>query len=259
MRFQSNSAPQEGSQFIDKILNTFRFFCQSQALKPFLILHFFNTIQVFCGLSIFTYYAIDILTSIRKTEDDTQALSENVSGIIVSLVRIPVSTLATLLLVRVGRRTIALISGVGSSLSALLLTFSLYHTGMLFPANYEHWVNFISLLSFVSCSAFGFFLLPAIMLGETQPSQIRGIACGYIYTMNDIVLGAVLKGYPAMMQHLEVKGIFLLFAMSCLLCTVFIYIFLPETQGKTLEEIEDYFKLPNIMWITRERKINFSL
>jgi hypothetical protein len=104
--------------------------------------------------------------------------------------------------------------------------------------------------------SFGFFALPSIMIGETQPSHIRGLACGYIYTMNDLILGGALKMYPWMSSTLQIHGLFLLFGISCAVCTIFVYFFLPETQGLTLQQIEDYFLQPNIMWTTRHRHQN---
>jgi SP family facilitated glucose transporter-like MFS transporter 8 len=104
--------------------------------------------------------------------------------------------------------------------------------------------------------SFGFFALPSIMLGETQPSNVRGFACAYIYAMNDLLLGGFLKLYPWMLTALQIHGLFLLFGISCAVCTIFLYFFLPETQGLTLQQIEDYFLQPNIMWITRNRYQN---
>jgi hypothetical protein len=96
------------------------------------------------------------------------------------------------------------------------------------------------------------------MIGETEPSHFRGFASGYIYTMNDLILGGFLKMYPWMTTALEIHGLFLLFGISCDVRTIFVYFFSPETQGLTLQQSEDYFLLPNIMWITRHRYQNES-
>jgi len=149
-------------------------------------------------------------------------------------------------MLRAGRRTLAIISGILSSLSAICL-------GILqFEAN----LTFALVIIYVSGMSFGFFFLPAIMIGETQPSYFRGFACGYIFTMNDLLLGGFLKMYPWMLTTLQIHGLFLLFGISCAVCTIFVYLFLPETQGLTLQQIEDYFLQPNIMWITRHRYQN---
>jgi MFS family permease len=168
------------------------------------------------------------------------------TNVIVSGVRVITIFISTVLMLRAGRRTLAMISGILSSLSALCL-------GILqLEANF----TFVLIIIYAGSMSFGFFALPVIMIGETQPSYFRGSACGYIYTMNDLLLGGVLKMYPWMSTTLQIHGLFLLFGISCAVCTIFLYLFLPETQGLTLQQIEDYFLQPNIMWITRHRYKN---
>ena len=222
-----------------QIRQTVRDNVKPRILKPFLIIHLFNIIQIPCGLDILTYYTVDILSKTRnsETQDD---YSYNV---ILSGIRVIIILISTVLMLRAGRRTLAMISGILSSLSALCL-------GILqLEANF----TFALIIIYAGSMSFGFFALPSVMIGETQPSHIRGFACGYIYTMNDLLLAWFLKLYPWMSITLQIHGLFLLFGISCAVCTIFLYLFLPETQGLTLQQIEDYFLQPNIMWITRQK------
>jgi len=149
-----------------------------------------------------------------------------------------------------------MISGILSSLSALCLGIILSPSTTKFGSQIEANVTFALILIYAGSMSFGFFALPSVMIGETQPSHTRGFACGYIFTMNDLLLGGFLKMYPWMLTTLQTHGLFLLFGISCAVCTIFVYLFLPETQGLTLQQIEDYFLQPNIMWITRHRYQN---
>jgi hypothetical protein len=152
-----------------------------------------------------------------------------------------------------------MISGSVSSLSALCLgiMLSLRTTfGSTISPQLEANVALTLIAIYEGGMSFGFFALPAVMIGETQPSHIRGYACGYIYAMNDFLLGGFLKMYPWMSSNLQIHGLFLFFGISCAVCTIFVYFFLPETQGLTLQQIEDYFLQPNIMWTTRHRYRN---
>lgn len=164
----------------------------------------------------------------------------------------------TLLIIRMGRRPIALVSGVGSCVSALALGVLLImlsgNDTWIWSPQIESWLVFTLTVLFVLFICFGFLSLPVLMLGETQAAHVRGFVCGYIYTVNDLVLGGTLKFYHSLLRNLQIHGLFLLFGISCLLCTIFVYLFLPETQGKTLEQIEDYFRQPNVMWITRNKR-----
>jgi len=173
-------------------------------------------------------------------------MDDYLNNVIVSSVRVITVLISTVLMLRAGRRTLAMISGILSSLSALCL-------GVL---QLEDNLTFALVIIYVGGMSFGFFALPLIMIGETQPSHFRGFACGYIYTMNDLLLGGFLKLYPWMSTTLQIHGIFLLSGIFCVVCTIFLYIFLPKTQGLTLQQIEDYFLQPNIMWITRHKYQN---
>jgi len=205
-----------------------------------------------------TYYTVDILSKTRN--DETQVMDDYYATVLISGVRFIIILISTVLMLRAGRRTLAMISGTLSSLSALclgiLLSLSTTKFGSSSTPQLEANVIFALIIIYAGSMSFGFFALPSVMIGETQPSHIRGFACGYIYTMNDILLGGFLKIYPWMSITLQIHGLFLLFGISCAVCTIFLYLFLPETQGLTLQQIEDYFLQPNIMWITRHRYQN---
>jgi sugar phosphate permease len=79
------------------------------------------------------------------------------------------------------------------------------------------------------------------MIGELFPTRVRGLAggittcCAYLFSF------AVLKTYPEMKDTLGRQGVFLFYGAAALLGTVFLWLCLPETQGKTLEEVERMF------------------
>lgn len=52
---------------------------------------------------------------------------------------------------------------------------------------------------------------------------------------------ATVRIFPFALDWLGAEGIFFVFATTSFAGVIFIYFFLPETFGKTLEEIENYF------------------
>ena len=58
---------------------------------------------------------------------------------------------------------------------------------------------------------------------------------------NRFMSGLVTLTLPVMTQALGLRGYFLFYAVLTLLSIVYLYYYLPETKGKTLEEVEDYF------------------
>jgi hypothetical protein len=199
---------------------------------------------------------VDILLKMKEAAGG-QIMNENLGAVAMFSARIVGNIATTLSIDRIGRRPIALVSGAASSASAVSLSAvlaALSTKGTLFESPHVgSWLVFTLTTLFILSLSFGY-AVPVLMLGETQAAHVRGFVCGYIYTVNDLTLGTTLKFYHSLLSNLQIHGLFLLFGISCLVCTIFVYLFLPETQGKTLEQIEDYFRQPNIAWITRDRK-----
>lgn len=237
-----------------------RRFFEPRILKPFFIMHVFNSFQAFCGLGILTFYTVDIVSKTRNGV--IEVLDDYTSTVVISFVRVIVVLISSFLMLSLGRRTVAMISGVLSSMSAIglgvILYLRTYENGSPVPPNTESYIIFALLLLYAGSMSFGFFTLPNIMIGETQPTHVRGFACGYFYTMNDLLLGGIVKLYPWMSNTIKIQGLFFMFGISCVLCTIFVHIFLPETQGLTLPQIEDYFRKDNVMWLTRKKYVNRS-
>lgn len=257
-RLRSRDQYRHTSLVSQRITQTLRHFFKIRILKPFFIIHSFNVLQAFCGLGILTYYTVDVLSKTRKV--GTEILDDYSATVVISGVRVVTVLASSFLMLKIGRRTIAMVSGIFSSASALCLAIVLslnnMESGSPISPQLEANITFTSILIYAGSMSFGFFALPSIMIGETQPSHVRGFACGYIYTMNDLLLGSVVKMYPWMLSNLQMHGLFLFFGISCVVCTTFVYLFLPETQGLTLQQIEDYFRQPNIMWVTRNKYAN---
>jgi SP family facilitated glucose transporter-like MFS transporter 8 len=246
------------SDKINKYITIYRNFFTPPVLKPFVIILVFNVVQPLCGHTLFMFYAVDILSRIKRT--DTEIMNENHETVLLSSVRVFFVTLSSFCLFRYGRRQIGVISGIGASLSGIFIASILYLNTLdrdsPIPPQIEAWLTFLIITLFVGSHSFGFYMLPPLMIGETQPAHVRSYLCGCIYTINDLIFGSVVKSYPLIVRSVDVHGMFLIFGMSCLICTIFIYLFLPETQGKSLMEIEDYFRGKNIMWISRNNNCN---
>lgn len=81
-----------------------------------------------------------------------------------------------------------------------------------------------------------------VLTGEIFPNRLRGramsIATFFNWTIN--FLTAFL--FPWFVQHAGMNAGFFTFAGFCLVATIFFYRYVPETKGKSLEEIEHYWK-----------------
>lgn len=164
-----------------------------------------------------------------------------------ALVRLGVTVVACILLLRITRRALVLVSGIGTAACTLALCFLLSQgpgSGITPP---------VLILGYVAFNTLGFFLLPGLMIGELLPTKVRGLCGGYIFCLFNSVLFGFTKLYPVMKNAIGIAGVFGLFGASSLLATIVLFLLLPETKGKSLLQIEQYYQKPNILWISRKK------
>lgn len=80
------------------------------------------------------------------------------------------------------------------------------------------------------------------MLPELFPQRVRGVTAGLTVCVAYFFAFIAIKAYPSMLVLLGNEFIFLFYGIVSLLGTLFVYFILPETKGKTLQEIENLFK-----------------
>lgn len=182
--------------------------------------------QAITGINIVMYYAPTIFTSAGI---GTGAALEH--SVIIGLVML-VFTLASMLLVdRAGRRPIMLFAAAGMGLSLTLL-------GIMFTAGATNgrWL-LLWILTYVSSFSIGMGGIYWVVVSEIFPTRVRGAAMSlsvvFLWGGNYLVS----QFFPAMLAALNSR-VFFVFAVMCAACFAFIWKFVPETKGKTLEEIE---------------------
>ena len=91
------------------------------------------------------------------------------------------------------------------------------------------------------------------MTGEILPSKIRCDAGAYIFTMNDIEMFFATKAFRSVVTAVGIHGLFWIFGVSSLLCSLFLNLVLPETKGHSVVQIEEYFLHLNVLWFKRKK------
>ena len=103
------------------------------------------------------------------------------------------------------------------------------------------WLPLLSLIVFFVAYSVGLSNVPFIVMGEMFPSQFRAVLGTISSSFNLIVTFVVVRFFPDMMQWFGKDVTFFLFTGCTLRSIVFVYFLLPETKGKTMEEIEQLF------------------
>ncbi|KAJ8972555.1 hypothetical protein NQ314_000142 [Rhamnusium bicolor] len=214
----------------------FRTMFQPEVVKPFIIINVFNTMQILSGTYIIVFYAVDILSHVQGVEH----IDHFLAAVLTACVRFIFTIIASFLLVLIGRRTLAMISGLGTAISALCLGTFLHQN-----CQGNDYVSALLVLIYVATNTVGFMILPGVMLGELFPAKIRGLAGGLTFMLFNFILFGVAKVFPFVRGIVGVSGVFWIFGISSLIASMFLYLTLPETKSKTLSQIEDYFHQEN--------------
>ena len=99
----------------------------------------------------------------------------------------------------------------------------------------------VCFLSYVFCCAVSICAVVFVLLSEMYPTKVRGLAmsiAGFSLWIGTYLIGQLT---PWMLQNLTPAGTFFLFAAMCVPYMLIVWKLVPETTGKSLEEIERYW------------------
>lgn len=186
--------------------------------------------QQLVGVNTVIYYAPTILkfTGLSTGGAITQALSVGITNLVFTIV-------AVLLLDRFGRRPFLLTGTAGCvvSLAVLGLFFS---SGSLQDA--VPWLALVCLIAYIASFAIGLGPVFWLMISEVFPLRVRGPAMATSTVGNWTANFVVSSFFLTLTQAITRQGTFWLYALLGLLSLAFFTVRLPETRGRSLEEIE---------------------
>ncbi|XP_050423495.1 facilitated trehalose transporter Tret1-like [Adelges cooleyi] len=215
---------------------TLKDFMEPTVWKPFLILICFFLLQEASGIYIVLYYAVNFFQIAGST------LDSNLASIIVALLRLIMSVTGSICIQHLNRRTMAMTSATLMAISmAICGTYEFLYSSLQVDDRPFSWIPLVCILSNVSASMLGMVPLPWMMIGELFPLKVRGFMGGLVPSLAYFFIFITVKISPALMTALETDEIMWLFAGAAGLATCFIAVFLPETRGKSLMQVEKLF------------------
>ena len=183
----------------------------------------------FTGINAIIYYGPKIM------EEAGLKLSDALGGqVIIGFVNMTATLYAIWKIDTFGRKKLMYIGGTGMFISLLAV-------GVLFLAGYTQSVLLLLfIVTFIASFAIGYGPVIWTLLSEIYPTKIRGRAMS-VATLS-LWVGTAIIGQmvPWMLDTLSPAGTFFVFALCCI-PVPFILKKLPETKGKTLEEIESFW------------------
>lgn len=202
-----------------------------------LILVGLKAAQQLSGITAFLFYVQIIF------ENSGGHFSSAVSSILFGLVQLISSVFSSLVVDRLGRKPLLIMSCIGTA-TALTIQGSYFYiqdagTHDLTPYK---WVPLVTMLFFVVTYSFGLGVIPYMMPGELFPTNIKAKALCIMDLYLALAAFSVAKLYQVISDAYGNYVPFFLFTICCILSLVFIILCVPETKGRSLEEIQEWLK-----------------
>ncbi len=191
--------------------------------------------QQFVGINVVLYYAPEIFRNMGSTTDT--ALLQT---IIVGIINLSFTVLAILSVDRFGRKRLQIIGGLGMGFFMLALGCSFFFLQM-------GLITLICMLGYVACFAISWGPVTWVLLSEIFPNQIRGRAMALAVAVMWISNYLVSWTFPIMDKssflttHFHNGFSFWMYGLISLLAAWFVWKKIPETKGKSLEEISNFW------------------
>jgi SP family xylose:H+ symportor-like MFS transporter len=194
-----------------------------------------SVFQQFVGINVVLYYAGNIFRNMGASTDTSL-----LQTIIVGAINMLFTVIAIFTVDRFGRKPLMITGAIIMAVSMLSLGFSFFtnHTGL---------VALFFMLLFVAGFAMSWGPVTWVLLSEIFPNSIRGamsIAVSALWIANLIVSWT----FPILNDNVWLTNIFhhgvayWIYGLMSILAAWFVYRFIPETKGKSLEEIEKFWK-----------------
>ncbi len=200
---------------------------KSKKARPVLVLGIVLAVfQQWCGINVIFNYAEEIFTSAGYSVGD---MLFNI--VITGTVNLIFTLLAMRMVDSWGRRKLMLLGSIGLAVVYFMLGASYF---------FELKGIAILVLVMVAIATYAMTLAPItwVVLSEIFPNSVRGAAMAIATTALWIACFVLTYTFPILNKLLNASGTFWLYAFICLAGFLFILKKLPETKGKSLEEIE---------------------
>ena len=201
--------------------------------------------QQFVGINVVLYYATDIFRGMGLTTN-----ASLFQTIIVGAVNLTFTVIAILTVDRFGRRPLQIIG-------ALIMALSMISFGIAFWLGGKGIVALTCMLVYTAGFAVSWGPVTWVLLSEIFPNQIRGKAMALAVAMQWIANYVVswtfpiLDKNPYLVEHFKHGFTYWLYGVMSLFAGSFMWAMVPETKGRSLEEMEQVWRGSNNELVTK--------
>ncbi|MEK4299684.1 D-xylose transporter XylE [Oceanobacillus sp. FSL W8-0428] len=185
--------------------------------------------QQFVGINVILYYAPRIFAEMGASSDGSMFQT-----VIIGIVNFIFVLIAMLLVDRVGRRLLMIVGSIGMAVGMFGVTALAYLDQMGIGA-------LIFILIFVAFYNLSFGPLMWVLASELFPNKVRGQVMAITVVANWGSNLLISSTFPSLLEF-GAGFAYTFYGVMCVLALLFVLKLVPETKGKTLEEIEKYWE-----------------
>ncbi|KAJ4749417.1 Sugar transporter ERD6 [Rhynchospora pubera] len=195
-------------------------------------------LQQLSGINAVLFYASSIFKTAGLTDSDLATCG-------LGAIQVVATGITTWLLDKAGRRILLIISTAGMSLSLLLVAVAFFMEGAYSESsNLYHIMSILSLVglvAFVISFSLGLGAIPWIIMSEILPVNIKSLA-GSVATLANWLTSFAITMTANLLLTWSSGGTFTFYMLVSIFSLVFVVLWVPETKGRTLEEIQWSFR-----------------
>lgn len=217
-----------------KFLDLFRIASNRKAV--FIVLGL-RTVQQVCGIAAVTMYCKTIFIEANSF------ISPSIGAILYFVIQLVLSVISSILVDIFGRRPLLLLSTIGTFLTLCLNGTYLYIKNCTdIDVSGVTFVPVLALVLYIVIFSIGLQTIPLLLISEMFPTNVKAFAICLADIYFCFIASAVSKFFHFTTAQFGMHVPFYTFAVCAILGLFFIVFCVPETKGKTLEDIQDYLE-----------------
>ncbi|EPY35151.1 MFS transporter, SP family, solute carrier family 2 (myo-inositol transporter), member 13 [Angomonas deanei] len=197
-----------------------------------------QAIQQFSGINTIMYYSSVILQDAGFDDPKMPVIL----SVPLALMNAIFTIVAIFTVDRFGRRTLMIASCLGCLITTIVVTVVGFLLDKQIPYSIGGWVFLALLAVFLACYAPGIGCIPWVVMGEIFPTHLRTTAASVATMTNWAANALVSQVFPLLLGAIGVGGTFAIICGLLALSLVYLWFFMVETKGLTLEQLDNMFR-----------------
>lgn len=200
-------------------------------LFTFLLLN----LMYWSGTLVLLIYSSEIVKRVTENEN-----ASSFAGMIVNCILFAGIATTTALIRIFNNKSVLMLSTVGTSICLLICCIVSYlqSVGTL-PK--DSMITFYCIIAYMIENSLGINSITFTIAAELMPVKHRGVGGAVFIILVCLLHTSSLKLSPYLFIYVDMWGTYLIYTISTVTCGILIWIYVPETKGRTLQEIEDYY------------------